>query len=311
VKTPPGLIITFNPSKDFFARFESLYKQLDKILLVDNGSGPEICYLLDQEARRKGEALTVVFNETNLGVATALNQGFRWAIEQGYDCLLALDQDSNPETGMIPVMLEVFSKYSLDDQLAVVAPVIYDPTVSFQSRFLRPKGKFLFERVSCQRKVLKNITYAITSGSLFDLAAYQEIGPFRDDFFIDYVDTEYCLRARKLGYRIIVACEAHLNHRQGERERRKLLGHDLYPTFHSPLRWYYISRNRIPMLHRYALRFPHWFFYDSVATVYIMMKMLLFETQKLAKLHACWLGIRDGLQGRMGEAPDDVLKAIG
>jgi len=37
----------------------------------------------------------------------------------------------------------------------------------------------------------------ITSGSLLPLATYADIGPFREEFFIDFVDTDYCFRARK------------------------------------------------------------------------------------------------------------------
>lgn len=311
MKKPPGLIITFNPQPDFFSALAFFYTQLDQLILVDNGSNPEARRQMEQEAQRRKSSLVVLFNETNLGIATALNQGFKWAIEKGFDCLLTFDQDSYPATGMVPIMLEVYSTHSKDGRLAVVAPVVMDPLVNIQARFLRPKNRLLYERVSCDGHVLENVTYVITSGSLYNLAAYQQIGPFRDDFFIDYVDTEYCLRAKQCGYRIEVACNARLNHRQGERQKRSVWGQDHYPTFHSPLRWYFKSRNRIPMLRKYALRFPHWFLYEVVATFYGFLKMLLFEPQKLAKLRAFFLGTLDGIRGRMGNATNIVLRVIG
>lgn len=311
METPSGLIVTFNPLPEFFTCLDSIYKQLDQIILVDNGSSADVRQLLKQEARRRKSALVVISNETNLGVATALNQGFQWALEQGFSSIIAFDQDSHPAPGMVPAMLEVYNAHSRDGCLAVVAPAVVDPLVNVQARFLRPKNKLLYERVSCEGNVLENVTYVITSGSLYSLDAYQKIGPFQDDFFIDYVDTEYCLRARQRGYRIVVACNARLNHRQGERKKRSVWGHDHYPTFHSPLRWYFISRNRIPMLRRYALRFPHWLLYEIVATSYIFMRMLLFESQKMAKLRAFFFGTQDGFRGRMGKATNTVLRAIG
>ena len=54
------------------------------------------------------------------------------------------------------------------------------------------------------------------------------------------------------------------------------------------------------MIRQYALRFPHWFLYELVASFYIFMKMLLFESQKTAKLWAVLRGTLDGLRGRMG-----------
>ena len=166
----------------------------------------------------------------------------------------------------------------------------------------------LYERVSCDGNVLEDVTYVITSGSLYDLAAYQKIGPFREDFFIDYVDTEYCLRGKEKGYKIVVACKAHLEHRQGERQKRVFLGRDHYPTFHSPLRWYFFGRNRIIMLRQYAFRFPHWLLYEIVASLYTFTKMLLFETQKWAKLYALFQGTLDGIRGHMGIATDVGLE---
>ena len=310
MKTPLGFIVTFNPSPDFCTLLDSFYAQLEHIVLVDNGSGAEVQRLFIQEAKRRASSLTVLFNETNLGVAAALNQGFRWAIEHGYDYLLTFDQDSRPAPGMVHTMLDVFNSRSADCRLAVVGPAVEDPEVSAQAHYLRPKYSFLFEWSSCKGRVLDDVSIVITSGSLYDLDIYQQIGPFRDDFFIDYVDSEYCLRARRYGYKIVVACEAHLYHRLGDRQKRELLGRTHYPTFHSPLRWYYISRNRIPMLRQYALRFPHWFLYEVVATAYVFLRMLLFESQKLAKLQAFFLGTLDGIRGRMGKATNSVLEGI-
>jgi rhamnosyltransferase len=303
LQIPPGLIVTYNPDPELFAQLDSFYAQLEQVIIIDNGSNPGARQRLMQEAQRRSPTLTVIFNESNLGIAKALNQGARWALEQGFQNMLAFDQDSRPAPGMVATMLEVLAERGEEERLAIVAPLVVDPIVNIQARYLRPKYNLLFERARCNGKVLRNVTYVITSGSLYDLKAYQDIGPFRDDFFIDYVDTEYCLRARGCGYRILVACEARLEHRQGERQTRAFGGSKHYPTFHSPLRWYYSSRNRIAMLRKYAFRYPHWLIYEMTASLYIIIKMILFEPQKLAKLRALLLGTMDGLRGRMGQAP--------
>ena len=310
MEIPPGLIVTLNPPSSFFASLDSVYSQMNQLVIIDNGSDSDVCHLLKQEAQRRESSLNVIFNDKNLGIATALNQGCRWALEKGYSHIIAFDQDSQPAPGMLSAMLEVYSARVENGLVAVVAPVVMDSQVNIQARYLRPKYKFLFERAACNGNVLENITYVITSGSLYDLAVYQKIGPFRDDFFIDYVDTEYCLRARENGYQILVACKAHLDHRQGDRQKRELLGGKHYPTFHSPRRWYFISRNRVPMIRQYALRFPHWFLYELVASFYIFMKMLLFESQKTAKLWAVFRGTLDGLRGRMGNVAGVGLEGI-
>src|SRR4030095_5315976 len=63
----------------------------------------------------------------------------------------------------------------------------------------------------------------ITSGTLLSLNAYDAIGRFRDDFFIDGIDHEYCLRARAKRYRILLMLAPLLVHSIGERKLVRVL----------------------------------------------------------------------------------------
>jgi rhamnosyltransferase len=310
MKIPPALIITYNPTTDFRKHLKFFYEEFEQIIIVDNGSNLKACNLLEQEAEDRQSSLKIIFNEENLGIATALNQGFQWAIEEDFKQIITFDQDSFPAKGMVFTLQKALETYQKNQNLAIVAPIIADPLVKVKARYPRSKYKVFFERKACDGGVLENVTSVITAGSLYDLGIYQELGPFRDDFFIDYVDTEYCLRANQRGYKIIVACDAYLNHRLGEREKRNLLGRAHYPTFHSPLRWYYISRNRIPMLKKYALHFPHWLFYEIIASSYTLIRMLFFENHKWKKLVTIFLGTRDGLRGQMGKARDEIIEKL-
>ena len=212
--------------------------------------------------------------------------------------------------GMIEALFEAFATYSEDDRPAVVAPIVMHSTVNVRARYLRPRNKFLFERVSCNENILDDVTYVITSGALYNLAVYKKIGPFRDDFFIDYVDVEYCLRAREKGYKTIVACNAYLHHSLGNQQKHKFFGRDFYPTFHSTTRWYYISRNRIRMLKQYSIRFPHWFLFELMVSINSILRMLLFENQRATKIKAILLGTLDGFLERMGIMPDTIKKLL-
>jgi rhamnosyltransferase len=78
------------------------------------------------------------------------------------------------------------------------------------------------------------------------------------------------------------------------------MGRAEYPRFHSSLRWYYLSRNRIPMLKMYAVRFPYWFIYEVFNFVYGFLRMLLLEDQRREKVAAFFRGTWDGLRGRLG-----------
>ena len=57
------------------------------------------------------------------------------------------------------------------------------------------------------------------------------------------------------------------------------------------------------MLRTFALRFPHWLTYEIVAALFMLLRLLTPEDQKLAKLSAIIRGTWDGLSGRMGRPP--------
>lgn len=307
---PPALVITYNPPAGFEDHLEKLFAEFERIILVDNGSSPEFQQMLKTQADRRGATLELLINQNNLGVATALNQGVAWAIQHGYDFIITLDQDSTPVPGMLKELVSVYNTCLNHDKIAIIAPKVEDPGAGIIARYLRPRYHFFFERKFCAEEVLDNVSMVITSGSMYNLGVYKKLGPFRDDFFVDYVDTEYCLRARKQGYEIIVAGNARLLHRLGNQKRIKIAGVEMRPTFHSPTRWYYISRNRIPMIRQYGLHFPHWLLYELVINIYGFLRMLLLEDHKWGKILALLFGSLDGLTGRTGVIPDHRKKAL-
>jgi len=82
------------------------------------------------------------------------------------------------------------------------------------------------------------------------------------------------------------------------------------PTFHSITRWYYISRNQIPMIRQYGLYFPHWLLYELLINCYGLLRTLLFEDYKLGKIMASFLGFLDELTEQMGVIPDSRKRIL-
>lgn len=296
----PVLIVTHHPEPVFFKELPALLAQFEHVYIVDNASAEETRQRLEQAAVQfESQRLTILFNPDNRGIASALNQGFRWALEQGYKYLVVLDQDSRPASNMTHELLRVYETHPHRERIAILAPRIVDGRTGEVASVLQWQGAFLRKEVP-QDNRLEHVALVITSGSLNILSVYKHLGPFREDFFIDYVDTEYCLRAHANGFQITVACQADLYHRLGDQQQRQLAGLTLRPTFHSPRRWYYIHRNRIQTARNYFLRFPAWVVYDFFVGIYAILKMFLYETHKIQKGKAVFLGILDGLTRHMG-----------
>ena len=121
-----------------------------------------------------------------------------------------------------------------------------------------------------------------------------------DDLFIDQVDCEFCLRLGLKGYRVIEVGGAILHHRVGAVTHHRFP----YPAFtsnHSPLRRYYIARNRFHVAAMYRAEYPEYGRFEMRQMAKETVKILLYESSRLAKLHMMWRGWRDYRAGRLGK----------
>ena len=74
---------------------------------------------------------------------------------------------------------------------------------------------------------------AIASGSLVKAEVFGVTGFFDEAMFIDYVDTDFCLRLQKNGFKILSVASVLLEHELGQRQTRNLLGlKDFLPRPH-------------------------------------------------------------------------------
>jgi rhamnosyltransferase len=144
----------------------------------------------------------------------------------------------------------------------------------------------------------------ITSGSLIPLAAHAAVGPFREEFFIDHVDLEYCFRARAKGFRVIRTQKAIMLHAIGAYTQHKWLWMKRWTTNHSADRRYYIARNGTVMLREYG-NYPLglWRLKSFRRCLRLCKRVAMYEDAKATKIAAVAQGWWDGLRGNMGPRP--------
>jgi rhamnosyltransferase len=256
------------------------------VLVVDNGSSLESVERLREASNR--QEISLIENHENLGIATALNIGVRWATEQGYKAVVLFDQDSTIKESFLKALLAAYLSKSPRTRVAMIAPRHWDRNAKqWLSSRLREDG---------------NLEVAITSGSMIPLSVFKECGWFRDDFVIDMVDTEYCFRARKQGFQIVLATDAVLEHSIGALQHHSLLGiKTVRASHHSAARRYYMTRNRLVTLFKYW-RLERSLLYHVPRSI-IMETIIvgLFEEQRIRKFTNTFRGIVDALLGNMGK----------
>ena len=270
-------IVTFNPDlKTLNDNISSIHDQVDRIVIVDNAS--DNINEISGAIEKFGSNIIFFRNNKNMGIAFALNQLMEYGFDNRYEYMLTLDQDSKCPLNYVNDLIPLFG---VDNKVGIVAPVIKDVNVGIVGHSPNPFGY---------------VNTCITSGSIVDIKAWNKIGGYDNELFIDSVDFDFCYRLRKAGYLILQTNKKYLIHEIGNAESVKILFWNINVTNHSPFRKYYIARNNIyyPLKNRMYIRFLRGIFRD----LGLILIVLFYEENKKLKLKKILNGMVDAFSMR-------------
>ncbi len=305
-----AVVVTFHPAKEALAHLWQTAPAFHRLYVVDNtpaGTVSPVAWPKSPDSEESGGTghVHVLSQKGNLGLAHALNRGVRAAMEGGASHVLLLDQDSSLPAGLVPQLVEAWQIAAAQSvAVGAIGPAFSDdrggtPLPHAQFRLglgYRPAppwgadGRF-------------NTPYMlITSGTVISVSAWQAVGPFREDFFIDNIDLEWSFRATHAGYLLLGCPWLTMPHQLGH-HRVSVPGLSRPLITHPPQRLYYIMRNRLLMY-----RMPHvpraWVVRDALRLLPKFVLTTLFVSPRLAGLRAMLQGLWHGLLGRTGARPD-------
>ena len=285
-----AVVVTYHPDPGFPARLSRIAAQASATIIVDNGSSDAELQVLRTAAAATGTPIVLLANGENLGVARALNLGIGRALGDGYAWALLMDQDTVADPDMVQGLLAAGDSCRDTARIAIVG-----------SRFRDTEGHpNRIARLEAKGELWEEVESVITSGSLLSLQAYTAVGPFRDEFFIDHVDTEFCFRARAKGYRVLQTLRPLMSHTVGSPTRHKLLWSTKWTTNHSPDRRYYSARNNTVLLREFGTSGSPWQWKSFMRSIRQMKRIALYEDDKVRKILAVGQGWWDGVRGTMG-----------
>ena len=286
-----AVIITYNEENDFKNRINKLKGKVNEIIVVDNGSKAETISMLKELEKE----ITIIYLEKNKGIAYALNKGIKYSIEKGYDWILTLDHDSIVTDDMIKNMLKCYEGFDqeLKEKVAMLVPVHVEEK--------EYENNNIINNEEVASKLYTEVLTEITSGALTKSSIYKNVGLYDEKLFIDLVDHDYCLALNKKGFKVIQVNSGVLIHNLGDSIKKSILGLKMIPTNHSPLRRYYMSRNRHYIWDKYKQDFPGWVLTDKRRFITENLKIILFENNKIEKLKYIREGIRDYKNNIFGE----------
>jgi rhamnosyltransferase len=290
-----AIIVTYHPDAELPSRTERILREVGALVIVDNGSGDDVVTMLRDLAANT--SITLLLNAENLGVAQALNMGIRRAVSLGFKWALLLDQDTSIDEGMVQTLIATAAAFPDRDRLAVIGSGYRDVNSPLQEGGDDRGGRWKEDGSGWEE-----VESVITSGSLIALKTHAAIGAFREDFFIDYVDTEYCFRARAKGYRVIRTRKPIMSHAIGTISWHKVFGVKKWTFNHGADRRYYIARNDTVLLREFGhYACGLWALKSFGRCVRLCKRIALYEDKKLEKIMAVGQGWWDGTRGHMGQ----------
>ena len=245
------VILNTNRRDDTLEALASLQKNTysnHQVIVLDNASTDG-----SVEAIRDHFPLTRILKLTdNLGYAGNNNVGIEEALNLGADWVFVLNEDTVLAKDCLSEMIEAANR---DSGIGIVGPMVYhhdEPDVIqsaggslgpyWQSQHIGQN-----EPDTGQFSAIRDVEWISGCAILVKRQVIEQVGGLDARFFYYWEETEWCLRARRNGWRVIHVPNAKLWHKGVQR--------DYQPK---PSVTYYSTRNRLLMMSKHNASLKIW-----------------------------------------------------
>jgi len=219
------VVVTWNGLRDTLYCLASLRKTRYgnlRIVLVDNASAdgtPDV-------VRHYFPDIHLIANSTNAGYVCANNQGIAWALQQGADWVLLLNNDVNMELETLAELIRVGETMP---GVGIVGSVM--------QRTLRPDlldlggdldfrwGRVFLRQVqpSLNGHCTESVDYVWGCALMARRAVFEGTGGLAPIYTAYFEDAELCLRARRMGWLTVAALHARVEHQVGKSGEKRFV----------------------------------------------------------------------------------------
>lgn len=260
-----AIVVTYYPEKELLEKNISAFiDNVDKVLIWENtpkADREKFRYVKHEKVEYHGDGIN--------SISHALNYAWHYAKDNGFDYVLAMDQDS------------VFVDFN-----SYLAATIYNPSA--------PKGIWGPNAYAFTYTGFRENEKMFTSGMLIKIDLLNQLGGWNELFAIDCVDDELCLKAGQLGIGKYILGDVKLVHRLGNPQIVTYRGWKINLRNDSPSRLYSIYKSHVLM----CRLFPDAKSYRAESKSFWgknVIYILMFEKKKVQKLFAIFRGILSGM----------------
>lgn len=263
-------------------------EQLFDIIVADNGSADNSLALLKAQFPN----LIYIDNKENLGFAEGNNRGLAYSIDNGYSYSLVMNTDTLVDEDLVTGLTTHLDNYT---HAAAVQPAIY--WMHDRTRIWNGEGSFntLLGVTKSSTKqpdtdTYKTVEWVTGCCMMIRNSALIMSRLFNKQFFLYYEDVELSFRLRDLGYELHYLPACKMYHEAGVSAKVEKKEGFLSPVIH-----YYISRNHIWFLRRYALPayYPVNLIYNGFYYLALLAYFILRGRKEKARL--LMKGLKEGI----------------
>jgi GT2 family glycosyltransferase len=240
------IILNFNSYQDTIECIKSLeaisYSNYE-IVIVDNNSRDNSV----EEISKNCPKYRLLLSKENLGYANGNNIGIKYALEQGADYICILNNDVIVEGNFLQPIIEMFDK---DNTIGMVGPCICEYSdrnvVQAMGAYINlyrglAMGQHEGQEYDKINKRFIDVDYLGGACFIVKSEVIRTIGVIPENYFLFYEETEFCLRARKSGYKLVCISDSRVYHKRSATISK-----------YNGLSYYFLNRNRIIFMRRNA-----------------------------------------------------------
>ncbi len=293
------VILTFNHYADTRECLLSLRKSdyaNMHIVVVDNASSDGT----PDKIRKEFPEITLIENSRNLGVPWGYNVGISYALSQGADYVMILNNDTVAAPDMLSQLVQEAQKRP---ECGVLVPriVYYDNperiwAVGGKYRRFPPAHVIVGHDTPIQEFPDPiELDYALTCALLISRETFEQVGLFDPGYFFYFDDWDFSQRVRDTGIKILFVPTAHIRHKVSKSVSS--VGSEQF--------WYTWGASATRFYRRHASNLPT----TLIHIAYIALRESIKGNWK--KMPAFFRGIKNGFQNPLGEFPSAEESVIG
>jgi len=287
------LILNYNNYNDTVETIKSVLSleyDTNTVLLVENSSEKTII----KKIRTQFPDLAIIENKQNLGYAGGNNIGFQKAIESGTDYIFLLNNDVRLEQDVLKKCVSAMERFP---GCAACQPVIVtfeneERIWSAGTQLYWGYPRLFLKGAKLQKDLIKPSPFGLVGCAiLFRRSALEKTGLFDDSLFLLHEETDWCIRAKKMNFSLLIISNA-------------IVSHKISTTIgmFSKIYLYYIGRNWLLVGKKNFSFFRY--LYIIVTEFLIRFPYYLYHVTKkgqITMIQYYLQGLFDGIRGISGE----------